>query len=77
MVRFYRELFAGRLGFEQVASFSSQPRLLGITLDDLDAEEAFWVYDHPPVKIFRHRTHLTFPEFRRALCAPPTPSACG
>jgi hypothetical protein len=76
MVRFYRELFAGRLGFTRVASFSSQPRLLGVHLDDLGAEEAFWVYDHPPVKIYRHRTKLTFAEFRRALCAPPAPSAC-
>jgi hypothetical protein len=77
MVRFYRQLFAGRLGFEEVASFSSQPRLLGVTLDDLGAEEAFWVYDHPPVRFFRHQRKLTFAEFRSALCSPPAPSACG
>ena len=76
MVRYYDQLRAGKLGFEPVASFSSQPRLLGVTLDDLGAEEAFWVYDHPPVEIFKHRKRLTFLQFREALCAPPAPSAC-
>lgn len=76
MVRFYRQLFAGRLGFEPAMSFSSQPRLLGVHVDDLSAEEAFWVYDHPPVRIFRHTARLTFAEFRGVLCTPPSPSAC-
>ena len=76
MVRFYRQLFAGRLGFEQVASMSSPPRLLGVRLDDLGAEEAFWVYDHPRVRIFRHQTRLTFAEFREALCEPRATSGC-
>jgi hypothetical protein len=77
MVRFYRQLFAGRLGFDEVKSFKSEPSLLGVTLDDLSAEEAFWVYDHPPVRLFRHQRKLSFDEFRSALCAPPAPSACG
>jgi hypothetical protein len=76
MVRFYEHLFAGRLGFREIASFSSQPRLAGVELDDLDAEEAFWVYDHPPVRLFEHREKLSFPEFRDVLCTPPAPSAC-
>ena len=76
MVRYYEQLFAGRLGFREIASFSSQPRLAGVELDDLDAEEAFWVYDHPPVRLFEHREKLSFPAFRDVLCAPPAPSAC-
>jgi hypothetical protein len=76
MVRFYDNLFAGRLGFEEVASFRAGPRLAGVELDDLEAEEAFWVYDHPPVRIFRHVRPLTFDEFRDVLCAPPVPAAC-
>ena len=76
MVRFYRELFAGRLGFVRAASITSQPRLFGVHLDDVGAEEAFSVYDHPPVKIFRHRTKLTFKQFRHVLCAPPVPAPC-
>ena len=76
MVRFYEHLFAGRLGFREIASFSSRPRLLGVEVDDLDAEEAFWVYDHPPVRLFEHREKLSFSAFRDVLCAPPAPSAC-
>jgi hypothetical protein len=77
MVRFYRDLFAGQLGFKEVASFRSLPTLFGLKLDDLSAEEAFWVYDHPPVMIFRHTHRLSFAEFRRVLCTPSIPSACG
>jgi Dolichyl-phosphate-mannose-protein mannosyltransferase len=77
MVRFYRSLFAGQLGFEEVASFRSLPTLFGLKLDDLRAEEAFWVYDHPPVMIFRHIHRLSFAQFHRALCEPPAPSPCG
>ena len=42
----------------------------------LGAEEAFWVYDHPPVRLFEHREKLSFSAFRDVLCAPPAPSAC-
>jgi hypothetical protein len=68
MTRFYEELFAGRLGFAEAASFSSGPALAGITLNDIGAEEAFWVYDHPPVRIFRRTTQLSFAAFKDELC---------
>lgn len=76
MVRFYRDLFAGRLGFERAATFKSEPRLLGVHLDDLSAEEAFWVYDHPPVTIFRRTGPISWSEFRDWLCRPAIPSVC-
>jgi len=75
-VRYYRLLFAGRLGYTLAASFTSEPRLFGVHLNDIGAEEAFSVYDHPPVKIYINRGHLTYAEFRSRLCAPPVPSAC-
>lgn len=57
MSRFYDDLFAGRLQFEKVADFTSYPSLhyLGIPLQfSTDwVEEAFSVYDHPRVMIFR------------------------
>jgi dolichyl-phosphate-mannose-protein mannosyltransferase len=76
MVRFYRDLFAGGLGFKRVAAFRSEPHLLGVHIDDLSAEEAFWVYDHPPVMIFRRTGQIGWSEFRRSLCEPVISSVC-
>jgi hypothetical protein len=76
MTRFYEELEAGRLGFVRAASFTSYPELAGVRLDDLRAEEAFWVYDHPPVRIFRRDAPLHWESFKAALCPELTPPAC-
>jgi hypothetical protein len=70
---YYRSLFAGDLGFEQVAEFQAPMRIGKLQISDvggswafdetpvlpvfnyngLAAEEAFSVYDHPPVWIFK------------------------
>jgi len=51
-------MYKGALGFELIKVFQSNPRLAGIEFNDQYAEEAFTVYDHPKVMIFKK----TFPD---------------
>jgi YYY domain-containing protein len=65
--RYYELLFAGELGYELVATFTEAYELGPFSVDDqhlptydsptwlneLEADEAFHVYDHPAVFIFR------------------------
>lgn len=50
--RYYRMLFAGRLGYVKVAEFRSYPSFAGISIKDDTSEETFQVYDHPTVMVF-------------------------
>ncbi len=50
---FYRLLAEGKLGFELVQRVTSFPTIFGIQFDDTQAEEAFSVYDHPEVRIYK------------------------
>jgi len=55
--KFYEDLFAGKTSYQLEKMFQSSPSLhwLGInfSLDDSWSEEAFTVYDHPTVYIFK------------------------
>ncbi len=53
--QYYQNLFDGSLGFRKIAEFSSNPTIpfLNIAIDDQSADEAFTVYDHPKVIIFK------------------------
>ena len=63
---YYQALFDGRLGYRLVADVASYPGLGPLTIADDWAEEAFTVYDHPRVLLFR-KTHDFTPEQVRAV----------
>ena len=50
--QYYRDLFAGRLGFRLVKTFKVHPSLFGIDINDDQAELTFRSFDHPRVFIF-------------------------
>jgi len=58
--------FEGNLGYELVQVFSSEPNLGGLVFNSQFAEEAFSVYDHPKVFIFK-KTDNYDPNHVRAL----------
>src|SRR6185436_17108678 len=67
----YKALFDGRLGFEEVARFDSNPELFGITLDSTMAQEDFTVYDHPTVQIFKKTDRYSSQQVQQLLSAVP------
>ena len=60
-------MFEGNLGFELVAIFDSEPELAGIEINTQFAEEAFTVYDHPKVLIFKKTDAYDSIEVRELL----------
>lgn len=67
MSAYYRQLFAGELGYELVATFTAYPRIGPITIRDDRADESFSVYDHPRTLIFRNTGRLTSAELAARL----------
>lgn len=61
--------FAGDLGFELVKTFQSNPNLGSIQINSQFAEEAFTVYDHPKVLIFRKGENYSTERVRDLLGA--------
>ncbi len=62
-------MFQGQLGFELVKVFQSEPALGGWQFNSQFAEEAFSVYDHPKVMIFRKRADYSSQTVRDLLGA--------
>lgn len=51
--KYYKLLFAGKLGYKEVAIFTSYPQIFGIQIHDDSAEETFQVFDHTRIFIFK------------------------
>jgi len=52
MKHYYRDLFAGRLGFQLVRTFKVYPSLFRRTINDDGAELTFRLFDHPRIFVF-------------------------
>lgn len=70
MTRYYKLLKAEQLGFQRVAKITSYPHLFGVKINDSLAEEAFWVYDHPPVEIYKKVKLPNYDRFTSLLTIP-------
>ena len=62
-------MFQGALGYELEKVFTSEPRLGPLRLNDQFAEEAFTVYDHPKVLIFKKTSGYNPQQARDILSA--------
>jgi YYY domain-containing protein len=65
--RYYEALFSGELGFDELITFTSRPRLLGIEINDDDSDESFTVYDHPKVILFVKRPDFSLERAQAVL----------
>lgn len=65
-IRYYELLFSGKLGYQQIATFTDYPTIpiLNWQINDDSADESFTVYDHPKVFIFKKTQKLTDEEIR-------------
>ncbi len=59
--------YEGQLGFELVEVFESYPHLGSFRINDQSAEEAFSVYDHPKVIIFKKSENYDAEQVRAIL----------
>jgi hypothetical protein len=52
---YYRDLFAGRLGFGLMRRFKVHPSLFGVEIPDERAEMTFSLFDHPTIYVFKRQ----------------------
>ena len=64
---YYEALFAGSLGYQQVHTVETAPRLGDFVIDDQSADESFTVYDHPKAFIFHKTRELSDAEWFTVL----------
>lgn len=68
---YYKQLFSGRLGFEEIAQFQSFPKLslgmVAFTFPDEASEETATVFDHPVIRVYRKTQPLTREQYQSLL----------
>jgi len=65
--KYYKLLFAGKLGYKKVAEFTSYPSILGFKINDDASEETFQVYEHPKVIIFKNTSLFSEEKIKKLL----------
>ncbi len=60
-------MYQGNMGYELEAIFTSEPRIGPLRLNDQFAEEAFTVYDHPKVLVFKKTASYDSQKMRQIL----------
>jgi len=65
--RFYQLFFAEQLGFVRVLDVHNYPQLGPFVFPDDNADESFWVYDHPRVLIYKKVRDLSDEEWDQLL----------
>jgi len=61
--QYYKLLFEGKLGYKEVAEFTSYPSILGFEINDDSSEETFQVYEHPKVIIFKNAKRMSINQY--------------
>jgi len=65
--KYYRLLFAGKMGYDLVGDFHSYPEILGREISDDASEETFQVFDHPKVLIFKNSKKMSAGDYKQIL----------
>ncbi len=55
------------MGYELAGDFETYPSLFGIKINDQNADESFWVYDHPRTLIYKKVRDLSDAEWNELL----------
>lgn len=70
-IRYYKQLFAGNLGFTLRKTVTRPATLFGWEFDDILADESHHVYDHPKCVIFEKTEQLSAAELYERIVNPP------
>jgi 4-amino-4-deoxy-L-arabinose transferase-like glycosyltransferase len=65
--KYYKLLFEGKLGYKEVAEFTSYPSIFGFKINDDASEETFQVYEHPKVLVFKNTNKFSSSELSKIL----------